>query len=646
MTNLLVVAMMIYRLGTSVIQSSSTETCRRTKDHKTVTLQGIGAELDTHQIQQTTAPPSNQNSNQIIWKVLLPGRWQYSTTISRSFHCKNHQQHYRRREQMVAIAFDPKSPASIAIPRYEDDDGGGGNENVAKPPLVFSVDRATADQGVGCNKFESSAVTSMIEARDEYLNMYNNTTSGHHHQQEHTLAGLRHLSHGYRSALSVCIDQWTDDQECRRNQQTRNRGGVDDEDDEEEDEMMIKEEMDRSQIQMFYAVVHLSEIYLLIPDSSSPFSLSSSMSLSSPVGALGTGDLMNTMMGGSYTAGRRMSSPTSTFSQDNMEIPGGVSADTVRYLRLHHLGPAEGMFSDDVVETIKTLEQPDQWNDGVDYWKLVIAHAIRGCLDDVWDLLTHHSTYRRLEIHRRAITLGTEENNGDAEHSYQTQWLLDVDAGFEALKYVLLSAPIPAGRNSNTDRDGPLPDDDDGGENSPLDDSDEIIEGVRVGVYKLWDKTNSPSFDPQAAYEAFQVWQEFLKEHEPLQKIRSRIRPIDQLLSLLGGEYQQSSHMFESWQEELCADILYKVPNIRPIDMNVRAKDAQDNYGSADEAASEFDKLILSIMRGNAGSAIQGLYQVLGGDKGAALPAVTVSPAFETSISVLKLSDLTSLVLK
>jgi Nup85 Nucleoporin len=518
----------------------------------------------------------------------------------------------------VTVIFDPKSPATIALPRFDEEEEdaeekNGGDTKLPSSSLVFSVDRANAGRGVGCNKFESSALISMIDARDAYLNGNNISVGGGDcggnvdiDIDRHELAALRQLSRNYRLELGDCIDQWTDDKQNRRADNDDMMGGEDDEDD--------REEMDLAQVQMFYAVIHLSEIYLLIPLSSS-LQFASSSSSSSPMGMLGSNDLMATMMGGFAD---------SSFSLDSVEIPGGVSADTVRYLRLHHLGPAEGMFSDEVVETIKTKQQPDQWNNGVDYWKLVMSHAVRGCLDDAWELLTHHSTYRRLEARRQAMTMGKEINEGE-EDDYQTQWLRDAERGFEALKCVLLSAPIPAGRNSNTDRDGLSPVDDENDNltaQRQLQDATEYIEGVPLGAYKMWDKTNSPSFDPQAAYQAFQLWQEALEQVEPLQKLRSRIRPIDQLLSLLAGKF--SSDLFESWQEELCADILYVVPNIRPIDMNVRARDAMDNHGSADEAASEFDKLILAIMRGNAGSAIQGLYQILGGDKGAALPAVTV----------------------
>ena len=108
----------------------------------------------------------------------------------------------------VAVAFDPKSPATIAIPRLEEDKVGGGRGDGTSQlsGLIFSVDRANAGRGIGCNKFENAALKSMLDARDEYLSTTGQNTisvggeDGETNYNSIDLVAIRSLSLDYRLA--------------------------------------------------------------------------------------------------------------------------------------------------------------------------------------------------------------------------------------------------------------------------------------------------------------------------------------------------------------------------------------------------------------------------------------------------------------
>ena len=104
-----------------------------------------------------------------------------------------------------------------------------------------------------------------------------------------------------------------------------------------------------------------------------------------------------------------------------------------------------------------------------------------------------------------------------------------------------------------------------------------------------------------------------------------------------------------TWAESLAAELLYSRPDVRPADVASVAADAMRRYGSAvvwddygddgkdgvgtgggeggDEArrdwSSSFESIVLGVMRGDAGRAVETLHKY-GGGSGAALPATMV----------------------
>ncbi len=193
--------------------------------------------------------------------------------------------------------------------------------------------------------------------------------------------------------------------------------------------------------------------------------------------------------------------------------------------------------------------------------------------------------------------------------------------GFEALRAILLSAPLPGGRTDEFDDrvtvSADEQDEDDG----------EYIEGIPPSSYKLWESSNCdggdhPStFHSHVAKQTWQVWKRSLVSISALQKIQRRIPQLSSLLAILSGDFR--SVEFESWAEEFCAELLYKHPDLRLVDIPLRCQRVMAHYQSKEEQQEGFDEVVISVMKGNAGRVIEVLHE-LGGGSGAALPAVMV----------------------
>jgi Nup85 Nucleoporin len=252
------------------------------------------------------------------------------------------------------------------------------------------------------------------------------------------------------------------------------------------------------------------------------------------------------------------------------------------------------------------------------------------CVEDAWVLLSNHSTVRRLE------DMDNDPMGGSVLDDYEAATLDDQREGFLALKDILLSAPLPGGRSSDDDvdsRDDEVDSGDHsnkGGQKTKVDTSiveDEYIEGIPTSAYRLWETNDTDRgsgdfpvlFNPHAAYQVHQLWKEAVNGIPALQRLRRRIPEIGRILSLLNGDFRDIE--FESWQEELCAELLYRIPNVRLVDMSTRAAIVMKKF---DDPPKEFDQVILNIMRGNAGRVIQIMHGFLAGGSMAALPAVMV----------------------
>ena len=460
------------------------------------------------------------------------------------------------------IAWNPKSPAVLLLPSVEDSGSGG-----EKKDADLILDDLVSDTGLGCNTFESSAIMNLLDARDSYLDEQKTSSTN-------DTQALRQLSKDYRKAFDNCINEWSEDLEKR--------------DEELEEKEKKDNQVSLELLRSTYAIAHLSEIFLLLPNSQQDY----------------TGIIDNVGYG---------------YEGDVWNLPGGVTADMVRYLRKHHFGDINNLFDSSDVDGIYELYQPDQ--NGNIYWKMVEAFVTWGCLEDAWVLLSRHSIVRRL------MEMEEQQENNNVFNDYQTASLAEDRQGFQALMGILLSAPLPGSRNNNFD------DGFDGSEDneSPQEMEGEHIEGIPTSAYRLWETSsgtgdNFAKFEPKEANMVHRHWKQAIDTLPPLQRLRQRIPQLHKVLCLLAGNFRDIE--FDSWQEELCAELLYKNPNIRLMDINVRAaalvaEYARSSMDGNNDGTKPIDAMLLNVMRGNAGEVLKALYE-FGGGSGAALPAVMV----------------------
>jgi hypothetical protein len=282
-------------------------------------------------------------------------------------------------------------------------------------------------------------------------------------------------------------------------------------------------------------------------------------------------------------------------------------------LRLHHMGDASAGADESVVDQMLDSLHPDQVGEGTVYWKLVVSYLVRGCLEEAWALLSRHSICRR-----------SFDDTIEALDEYHETTLAEDREGFLALRDILLSAPLPGGRNDEHD---------DGNEEEEEGEEEEVqeyLEGIPASAYRLWETGQASregaggdypaSFNPHAAQHMYRTWQQALTVLPALNKLKRRVPQLNTVLAILSGDFKGIE--FDSWAEALCAELLYKLPNLRPDDMNVRAARVMEKYGAFIKGG--FEEVVLSVMKGNAGRVIQVMHE-LGGGSGAALPAVIVS---------------------
>ena len=499
-----------------------------------------------------------------------------------------------------AVGWDPKSPATLLVPAIvnnnSDDDDNDKNNNSKNSGQNVIINYMLTDNGVGCNTFESSAIMGLLDARDDYFEMKSSTNIGGDQR------AIRQLSKQYRKALASCINDWSYDVSKKE-----------DEGEQQDQQQQRVDKISLELLRMTYAVTQLSETFLLLP---------STMQEDGGIGNI----------------------RGSTYYEDTMNLPGAVTADTIRYLRTHQLEDAEDQFDEYVIKELYNIWQPDQHNgNGEDYWKLIEAYIIRGCLEDAWAMLSHHS------IVHRFTEMENQEDDDNVLDDYQAASLAEDRDGFQALRSVLLSAPLPGARNDLLDtgfdennetegndqnRDGQNADDDNVLNTSVVE--EESIDGVPTSAYCLWETSRKGrrtgdypvNFEPHAAYQVYQTWKQSIDTIPALQRLRRRIPQLNKLLGLLSGNFRDIK--FGSWQEELCAELLYKIPNIRLVDMNVRAGSLMKKYNNNnDTAQAQTDNIILTIMKGNAGQVIKVMHE-FGGGSGAALPAIMVSVYYIT----------------
>ena len=337
----------------------------------------------------------------------------------------------------------------------------------------------------------------------------------------------------YRAAMCDCLLSL----QTKAHQQQQENTGDDD------NGVVVEEENNIELSSLTYAISHLSEIFLLP-------SLASSSSSSSKK-SVGGGDFHDNSLG-------RLDGPA-----------GSLTADCVRYLRLHH---SKESMMDNLPEVIELLdsEQPEYYQFPINntdsttfsipgpfdypYWNLLLHYIIHGQLAQAWELLQQHSTCRGAEA----------DSASNIELSPEGQ-------GFATLHALLLSAPLPGGRGDGYCDDAGLDDyleeelleaeeeesrsttpgvdlrEDGGDPNDPGDINEFLIDGVAPNAYLLWEALprradklrslryrrdlrrcgrasdidesllESPTvpevYQPRVAVNAMQVWQESVRNN-------------------------------------------------------------------------------------------------------------------------------------
>lgn len=382
-------------------------------------------------------------------------------------------------------------------------------------------------------------------------------------RQTNSGAGMKDLSQQYRAAVRECCFQWGD-----QIQEMKETGEVDEE--------TIREEFTNlSLLKDVYVIIHLSEIFL---------------PLLSP----------------SWENG------------DPFDKPGYVTADTVRFLRCHLVDYAQMFFDTEHLTEMVDSEYPEQYQDQM-YWRFLEKLVLRGKLESAWELVKAHSLYRAV--------METDDLSGD-QHGMDTHQQREIANAFRSLQVLLLRAPLPGGRKD--DFDHALDHDemyDDGVEDMEYDDDFDVM----ASDYKLWEVSDGSSrfisgdvpllFSSDEAMRNFQKWKEQVSRVRRTSRLVRKIPDFDNIFAILLGEF--TNIIFDSWSEQLCSELLYRTPNLRPRNIGSRASALMQKFAS--QAVT--DEAILAIMDGEAGKAIDEIY-INGGFSGAALPSTLVRSCF------------------
>jgi len=196
----------------------------------------------------------------------------------------------------------------------------------------------------------------------------------------------------------------------------------------------------------------------------------------------------------------------------------------------------------------------------------------------------------------------------------------EIRLGFLQLKELLLLAPLPGGRTDEFDEENNTNEIEDIFETYTMDGID-----IAATDYKFWESDSAygdfpMSFSPESAMRKHRRWQEHVESVRVSSSLAHQIPEIDGLLAVLMGDFGYAT--FSSWPEQLCAELLYKTPDLRPINCSKRARKIMKDFGDVRDA-------VISIMEREAGKAIEQIY-LYGGGSGAALPSTLVRISLET----------------
>lgn len=301
-----------------------------------------------------------------------------------------------------AVAWDPTGTAALSICPVPTTT----QQNQQKPSAPSSgatddellLDVFLSHDGTGCNAEETECLLRQLDARDEWIEEQQ-SQRGNNKSSSKRIA-LKKLSMDYRAAMCECLMQLQAKQQQLSGAATAAAGDHNEGNNNSSDNLDL--------LTLTFAISHLAEIFLL--PSLSPSTLSSS----SP-------KVISRLDGG---------------------LSGSLTADTVRYLRLHH-SKSHDLLELPHVEELLSSDQPEYYqaksssnnDDSIPgpfeypYWNLLLQLVKSGQLENAWTVLTHHSACR----HAEAAAMTGRPLTPEGE-------------GFAVLRAILLSAPLPGGR--------------------------------------------------------------------------------------------------------------------------------------------------------------------------------------------------------
>lgn len=302
---------------------------------------------------------------------------------------------------------------------------------------------------------------------------------------------------------------------------------------------------------------------------------------------------------------------------------GAATADTVRYLRYNLMTDANSYLEAKLengmgMEQLLEMDQPEYYNPSDDgngtgmtpYWCLVRKLVLRGCLNEAWAVLSRHSACKRsTEVVDKRGGYGVDPT------------VLDDNEAFALIQALLLSAPIPGGRDEIND-DGLGLDEEEEMEEQ------EFLDGIEPSAYKQWDADEQGlDFNIHAIMNLHKSWKNTVKEmvmtNAPLRNLMHRLPMIQ---NCVWDVILNTSKCYQSddvWAERLNAELIYVQPMISKEDIHIRAADHMKQSSAQlnrDQAITDVEDILLQIMKGNAGVVIQALNSY-GGGSSAALPA-------------------------
>jgi hypothetical protein len=555
----------------------------------------------------------------------------------------------------VFALWDPCSPITLLLPSAitTATTDAATTETTSSRSMV-SIKGIYCSTGVNCNSYETKALLDILEYREEFQSwVLEERRQGNRGETTTTtptittssstttnvFRKLRWLSQSYRKALSTCL--------FRSSQLDHNWDSNDD----------VAKEL----LKCMSAIMQLSEIFLV------PYPISTNTILTDDYG-ITEDDGMD--LKDDFTA-------TKTIS-----LPGSLTANTIRYLRVHHLPnkwhalqPTSSTTTpeDDeeeshlryLLEEMLSSDQPEQWRGTTTattaaittessslYWKLIQSLVKRGCLKDAWYVLSHHSYY----------DTNTANNNTTIlthHHHHHLQ------QGFLYLRAILLSAPIPGGRTDTLDDILPPWNRTEGQPQEQYDTSfpivvqDEyneqeeeasLLTNIPSNAHEGWgctttkDTTGNDGAGTASGIRTsksyYTLWSNLIatayNESNPNGPLSTLLQHIPELrwavLDIISGQFLTITHStsssninFDGWAEALCAELLYKHPMIRPEDIPIRAQATMEAYSSSssftsteemqqEEGGDNFiNHIVLSIMKKDAGTAIDALHKFGGG---------------------------------